>query len=142
MINFSYNFVRYGDPQLVTPPALPPSPQSHLNDLSMAGVSFAWPIKETWQVVGGINYDVVHRYAQSYLYGLEYESCCWAVRLVAGRTFVGLNQNNNPTFNNAIYFQWQFKGLGSVGSSDPASLLVNNIPGYQDTFDNFSFFNE
>lgn len=142
VVNLSYNFVRYGDPQLLTPPIPPLSPQSHQNDLSLAGASFAWPIRDRWQVVGGLNYDVVHRYPQSYLYGVEYDSCCWAVRLVAARVFIGLNQNNNPTFDNTVYFQWQFKGLGNVGSADPASLLVGSIPGYKDTFDNFTFFNE
>ena len=89
--------------------------------------------------MGGINYDITRKQPQSYLYGLQYDSCCWAARFVVGRTLLGLNQNNSPIFNNAFYFQWQFKGLGNVGTSDPASLLVSNIPGYQDTFNNFNF---
>jgi len=136
ILNLGYNFIRYGDPQPNTKPG------SHLNDLNQASASLAWPIHDRWQILGSISYDIVHHYPQSYLYGLEYDSCCWAARFVAGRSFVGLNQNNNPTFNNAVYFQWQFKGLGSVGNANPAAVLMSTIPGYRDVFDNLSFFQE
>lgn len=130
IINFGYNFLSSGDPLSAT----------HTANLNQTSFSFAWPIEKRWQAVGGINYDLVHGYPQTYLYGLQYDSCCWAARVVAGRTFVGLSQNNNPIFNNAVYFQWQFKGLGNLGTSDPATFLTSNIPGYQDTFGNAAIF--
>lgn len=133
IVNVTYNYLRFGDP-ITTTPATPAD--SHRSDLNQAGVSFAWPIKESWQVVGGWNYNFARQYSQTYFYGLQYDSCCWAVRLVAGRSFYALNQNGNPVFNNAVYLQWQFKGLGTVGTSNPTALLTGSIPGYQDSFAN------
>lgn len=132
ILNLGYNYIRLGDPQPGRP-AL-----SYHNDLSLASASLAWPVLERWQVVGGLNYDTIRRFPQSYIYGLEYDSCCWAARFVAGRRFVGLNQRHNPIFDNAFYFQWQFKGLGNIGTGNPANFLIGNIPGYQDVFSNFS----
>ena len=142
IINLGYNFVRWGEPLI---PFV--DPRDHIDDethaktpdsLSQVSMSFSWPIRERWKTIGGINYDITRRQPQSYLYGVQYDSCCWAARFVTGRTLIGLNQNNSPIFNKAIYLQFQFKGLGNVGTGDPANLLVNNIPGYQDTFNNFN----
>ena len=135
VMNLGYNFIRSGNPQPNEPRG-----RRRINDLSQVSFSFAWPLWERWHTVGGITYDIVHRYPDNYLYGLQYDSCCWAARIVAGRTFIGLNEHNNPIFDNAIYFQWQFKGLGNIGTANPVSLLVNSIPGYRDTFGNVPFF--
>lgn len=137
ILNFGYNFIRLGDPLgvPVNGPIIPP--QSHQNDLNQASVSFAWPVRENWSVVGGYAYNLSHQYPQNYFYGLEYDTCCWAVRLVSGRGFNGLNQNNNPTFTTTTYIQWMFKGLATVGNQDPTSQLMGNIPGYQNTFQPF-----
>lgn len=142
ILNFGYNFVRYGEPLVPTITNAADINQQRQakkpDNLSQVTFSFSWPILERWKTVGGINYDITRNQPQSYIYGLQYDSCCWAARFVAGRSLVGLNQNNTPIFNNAIYIQWQFKGLGNVGTGDPGNLLINNIPGYQDTFNNFN----
>ena len=75
----------------------------------------------------------------AYLAGIEYNSCCWAVRLVAARAFEGVgntidNKNKNK-YNDAYYIQFDLKGFGSVGNDDPSSLLTTKINGYQDPFD-------
>lgn len=131
VINFNYNYIRYGDP-IVTMPATPAT--SHKNDLNQTGFSFAWPVRENWQLVGGWNYNFSREYSQTYFYGLQYDSCCWAVRAVAGRTLSSINQNGNPVFNNTVYLQLQLKGLGTVTNNNPSNLLLGNIPGYQDSF--------
>jgi LPS-assembly protein len=129
IFNATYNFIRLGDP--TGNPNI--SPSSSQNDLNQVGFSFAWPLSMRWSVIGALNYNRSHQYPQTYFYGLQYDSCCWAVRLVQGQTFMALNQNYNPVFNHAVYLQWQLKGLGSAGS-DPSSLILPNIPGYIDSF--------
>lgn len=134
VFNLGYNFVRLGDQININPPV---SNASHENDLNQGTVSFAWPLHQNWSAVGSYGYNLSHRYTQSYFYGLEYNTCCWAVRVVAGRSFSGLNQNSNPTFSNSVYLQFLFKGLATVGNQDPTSTLMSGIPGYQDTFQPF-----
>ncbi len=134
IFNITYNFIRFGNEITTVPPT---SLTSHKNDLNQVGVSFAWPVKEHWNAVAGWNYNISRTFPQTYFYGLEYDSCCWAARVVAGRSYTSLNQNGGPMFNSAVYLQWQFKGLGTVGMQNPATLLTSNVSGYQDNFQSF-----
>jgi LPS-assembly protein len=131
LFNINYGRIRFGDLFVTTPPT---PPDSHQNDFNRLGFSFATPLKHQWSTVGGWNYNFSHKYSQSFFYGLQYDSCCWAFRVVAGRTFFALDQNSNPIFNNVVYLQFQLKGLSTVGISDITNFLMNNIPGYTDNF--------
>lgn len=131
LFNINFGRIRFGDLFVTTPPT---PPNSHQNDFNRLGFSFATPLKHQWSTVGGWNYNFSHKYSQSFFYGLQYNSCCWAFRIVAGRTFFALNQNSSPIFNNVVYFQFQLKGLSTVGISDITSFLTSNIPGYSDNF--------
>ncbi len=68
------------------------------------------------------------------LLGVQYDSCCWAFRLVGGRSFQNLNAQAEPRYNNNIYLQILLKGLSSVGNSDPSPTIYTYIPGYVDPF--------
>lgn len=137
VFNLNYGHIRFGDPYVSTPPT---PPDSHKNDFNRIGFSFATPLKNRWSTVGGWNYNISHRSAQSFFAGLQYDSCCWAFRIVTGRTFYALNQDGGPIFSNVFYFQWQLKGLSTVGISDITHFLTQNIPGYQDDFQSGSNF--
>lgn len=131
VLNLGYNFLTLGDQVQTNPPT---STDSAVNNLNQAAVSLSWPMYDRWRVFSGVTYNISHVHAQNYLYGLEYDSCCWAMRVVGGRVFQSLNQNNEPVFNNTIFIQWQLKGLGNFGSSDPTNFLTSNIPGYRNNF--------
>ncbi|CAM4382867.1 MAG: LPS-assembly protein LptD [Legionellaceae bacterium] len=124
--NFSYNFIRYGD-------VLMNNSTDSKNNLNQLSFSFAIPIQSHWRTVAGWTYNLSHVHAQSLFYGAEYNTCCWAARLVAAHTFSGLNNNNTPIFNKVIYLQLLLKGMGNIGTNDPG-LIMNAIPGYQDNF--------
>ena len=67
--------------------------------------------------------------------GVQYDSCCWALRLLGGRTFQSLApQTLQPQYNNNIYFQILLKGLGSASNSDPSSILQTYLPGLYNVF--------
>ena len=68
------------------------------------------------------------------LLGVQYDSCCWAMRLMGGRTFKSLSASLEPQYNNNVYLQLLLKGLGSVATSDPYNILSTYIPGYTDPF--------
>lgn len=131
IFNMGYNFLRYGDALQTNPPT---SPKSSINNLNQYSFSFAFPFTGRWSTLGGMTYNVSHIHPQTILGGLQYKSCCWAFRVVGGETFQSLNQNNNPIFNKGIYVQWQLKGLGNIGNSDPANFISQNIPGYENDF--------
>lgn len=103
-------------------------------DLKQLNTAMVWPLGSRWRVLGRYHYNLSHEYTQDYLAGIEYESCCWALRLVAGRTYKGLNNEHKLQYNRAIYLQWQMKGLATVGTNHPSHYLIEQIPGYQDSF--------
>lgn len=140
IFNVGYNFLRYGDAITAQPDSTPntilptvPATSSQ-NNLSQPGFSFVWPIRDQWQVVGSWNYNLSHEHSQAFFYGVEYDSCCWAVRLVQAHIFSSLNNFGAPQYSNTFYIQWQLKGLGNIGTNDPTGLLLSSIPGYADNF--------
>lgn len=140
IINVGYNFLRYGDALTAEPPTSPVTivpnvpASSGQNNLSQPGFSFVWPILDQWQAVGSWNYNLSHGHSQAYFVGAEYDSCCWAVRLVQAHIFSALSARGSPLYNNTIYLQWQLKGLGNIGTNDPTNILLSSVPGYQDNF--------
>lgn len=128
IFNIGYDFVRKGD--TLTTYALNSS-KDNLNRVSLA---LAWQLNDHWQALGSWNYNLSHGHAQAYLYGFEYNSCCWAFRFVGSRILTAENVNGAATYQNNVYVQLQLKGLGNVGVSDPGGLLTSSIFGYVDNF--------
>jgi LPS-assembly protein len=106
------------------------------NPLHQATFAYAWPFSTKWSTVGAYNYNISKQYEMMSLFGVQYDSCCFAMRLVGGRTFRDLNTLARPRYNNNVYFQILLKGLGSAGNSDPSSRLRTFIQGYNDIFRN------
>jgi LPS-assembly protein len=128
VINLGYSFVRHGDPQANLPAT------SSRNNLKQTDLSFAWPVIHNWSAVGRWTQSINEGHFQNLLAGLQYDSCCWAVRGLAGRTFINLDANNSPQYNDEFYIQFALKGLGSFGPGDPTQLLNSSINGYNAEF--------
>lgn len=102
------------------------------NNLKLTDFSFAWPVVSSVSLVGRWTQDWNQDRLQNLLSGLQYDTCCWAVRLVGGRAFTNL-MNNSPQYHNEFYIQFALKGIGDIGSGNPNSLL-NTISGYKSQF--------
>ncbi len=105
--------------------------------LEQYNASVVYPISERWRLLGAWTYSVKDRRTMDALAGVEYDSCCVALRLV-GRSYVNQDyygyrtptRSNINQRDNAIMFELVFKGLGSTGGQiDP--LLRRDILGYQ-----------
>lgn len=135
IINVGYNYLRNGDILRTNADGQPTG--AGINNLNQYYLNFAWPLFKRWHSVGAYTYNVSHGYIQTWFFGLQYDSCCWSLRAVYGRYFTSLNEDEDPNFDDAIYLQFQLKGVGSVGTSDPSNLLETTIQGYQDPFTNY-----
>jgi LPS-assembly protein len=130
IINLGYNFVRNGDrlpddqPDIIT----------NSDNLKQVDLSFSWPVMNNWSTVGRWTKNVNRGRLQNLLYGLQYDSCCWAVRFVASRTFTHLGESNTPLYDAGFYFQFALKGLGNSPGNDPSQLLSTSITGYNANF--------
>lgn len=92
-------------------------------------VSFRWPLNPNWSLLGRWNYSLPDSQTLEAFAGVEYESCCWGIRLV-GRRFISTSEGQ---YDNAIFLQFQLKGLGGLGRNT-ATYLRNNVPGYTEEF--------
>ena len=95
------------------------------NILKQMDVSFSWPVRDQWNVVGRYNYSILDRRVLEHFVGLEYESCCWGIRLITRKH---LAYRNGET-DSSVSLEFIFKGLTNLG--DPVeSLLGRGILGY------------
>ena len=102
--------------------------------LEQSDLSLVLPLNNRWRTVTRWNYDLQNNRNLELLAGLEYETCCWKLR-VAGRRY---NQNVSEDYNNSIEFQLVLKGLGQIGSP-LGELLKRGIRGYDDRDDQYFY---
>lgn len=95
------------------------------NDLEQSDISFAWPVGNFWNIVGRWNYSLQENVTLERFAGIEYERCCWAVRLVT-RSYVN---NRDGGTDKALFAQFELKGLTSIGTRVDA-FLERGILGY------------
>jgi LPS-assembly protein len=93
--------------------------------LEQVDVSTAWPITQQWRGFARWVYSIREDKALDQFVGLEYSSCCWALRVV-GRKFVSSRTGSSDT---SVGVQLELKGLSSVGVDNEA-FLREAIRGY------------
>lgn len=100
-----------------------------VTDVEQTDLAWRVPLTENLSMVGRWNYSLQSRQSLELVGGIELESCCWGIRLLS-RRFI---RNSEGEFDNAIFMQAEFKGLGGFGRS-AASFLRRSIPGYEPIF--------
>lgn len=123
VINLSYSYVLNGDNPQNTQISADVGSSSY--NLSQTDLSFTWPITNDWSTIGRWTENWNRSRFQNLLYGLQYDTCCWALRIVGGRTFNSLTANNTYQYNTEFYLQFVLKGLGSFGTGNPGRILNN-----------------
>lgn len=106
-------------------------PIDPLSDIEQASTSFAWPFATRYSLLGRWNYSITDERDIDTLAGIEYESCCWALRLVAQRY---LTDNIDEPYDTSVMFQFVLKGFGSVADTGATDTLKQAILGYQPDF--------
>jgi len=71
-----------------------------------------WPINDRWRALSRINYSFSDDDMLEIQGGVEYESCCWAVRTVYRRYL----KNRDGDYRDGIFFELNLKGLASLGT--------------------------
>lgn len=98
--------------------------------LEQTDMSWYWPLGNRWKVLGRWNYSLPDQTTLETFGGLEYNSCCWAVRGIVRRY---LNNIDGSDYLNGFFLQFELKGLGGVGKK-AETFLEQRIPGYEDRF--------
>ncbi|MDP2559589.1 LPS assembly protein LptD [Psychrobium sp. 1_MG-2023] len=109
--------------------------------INQLGLKAVWPVNEEWTFVGNLYRDInLHRTIESFV-GLQYESCCWAIRFQAYRQLQAqYDQSSNFTlsgqeeFDSGISFNFQIRGLGSTSKQNAASMLSDGLFSYRQPY--------
>jgi LPS-assembly protein len=92
-------------------------------------LSFRWPIRHNIGLVGRWNYALPDERTLDAFAGLEYDSCCWAMRAIARRHL----SDTSGDYTHGLFFQLELKGLAGLGRN-AERFLQRSIPGYQNQF--------
>lgn len=71
-----------------------------------------WPLSESWRILSRVNYSFADDDLLEFQAGIEYESCCWAVRTVVRRYL----KNHDGEYRDGIFLELNLKGLASIGT--------------------------
>ncbi len=97
--------------------------------LEQGDVSWSWPIGDQWNFVGRYNYSFRDEEMLEQFFGIEYESCCWGLRLVSRRHI----STRDGTRDSSVGLQLVLKGMTSVGTAAD-KLLERGILGTPQIF--------
>ncbi|SFI92452.1 LPS-assembly protein LptD [Nitrosomonas sp. Nm34] len=128
VFNLGYRYSR-GVPGVVQSTSfLFPNPGAALEQID---ASTQWPFLKNWQGMASVNYSLLDDKLLAGLVGLEYNSCCWTLRMVLNR-FVASTERTSTAF----FVQLELNGLMRIGNN-PIRTLRQGIPGYTHTSQQF-----
>jgi len=102
-------------------------------DIDQADFSTVLPVGTHWKLIARYQYDFDADDSLEELAGVEYASCCWAVRMVYQE---GVDWDNGR--DRGFYLQFLLRGLGGLGQNID-QLLRNSIFGYTENRENNGF---
>ena len=134
LFNIGYEFVSAAGTNLV----------GITNDTNNIYAGTSWPFYYHWTGFAYAQYVFNGNYPENYFAGIQYDACCWAIRLIYQRQYVSMSPSSTVgnvinQFNNVYYIQLQLKGLYGVSDNSASELLTSRLPGYTDPFLNENF---
>ena len=128
LLQFSYRFV----PDLIN------TNTNNTVDITQAGVRASWPITDNLYFVGNVYQDLNEsRNIETYT-GLQYESCCWAVRFSYHYRIktnydddLSASVDGREEFESGFYLNFVIKGLGGSGPLGVEDMLDEGLFNYR-----------
>ncbi|MEA3588904.1 LPS assembly protein LptD [Pseudidiomarina sp. 1APP75-27a] len=110
------------------------------DDIEQLGLQTVYQVNSKWQLATNWYYDLQQKRTNDALLALQYNDCCWAVRVSAYRR---INRNlelqqfdpmaGEPEFDNGVSIQFIIKGLGS-DNGNLLELIEQSLFGYRHPF--------
>lgn len=130
--------IQYLSPELVLNLRHRTSRYSRAENIEQSELSFARQVADNFAIIGRWKQDLQKDRTIDSFIGLEYEDCCWAVRLVYRRYLnirldsSGFAVPGTGEYNNGVFIEFVLKGLTNLGRRLD---VERDIYGYQDRFD-------
>mgnify|MGYP005748356617 CR=1 FL=1 len=106
-------------------------------EIQQLGLFGAVPLQQNWQLIASYYRDVTNHRMIDANFGIQYESCCWAVRLVAKRQLRAnleadiSNLNQLSRLDTGFSLQFVLKGFGDKAGFGVSDMLSNGIFNYR-----------
>lgn len=130
MVQLSY---RYASPEYIqaTLPNFSTADQ-YKEGISQVGGTASWPIADRWSIVGAYYFDTNQSKSADQMLGLQYNSCCYAIRVGYERKLNGWDpQKNQSEYDNVIGFNIELRGLSSNYGLGTQQMLRSPILPYR-----------
>lgn len=130
MVQLTY---RYASPEYIQA-TLPnyANADQYKDGISQVGGAASWPIADRWSIVGAYYYDTNAQKPADQMLGLQYNSCCYALRVGYERKLNGWDtQNSQGKYDNVIGFNVELRGLSSNYGLGTQQMLRSNILPYR-----------
>lgn len=130
MVQLTY---RYASPEYIqaTLPNYGTGAQ-YKDGISQVGGAASWPIADRWSIVGAYYFDTNTSKSADQMVGLQYNSCCYALRVGYERKLNGWDTKNNQSeYDNVIGFNFELRGLSSNYGLGTQKMLRSNILPYR-----------
>jgi len=105
-------------------------------NIQQTRLSAVWPITFKLEGVVRLGYDFPNERFFERLAGLEYDTCCTALRFVVKQYLEPNRDGLDDHFNTGYFLQFALKGLSSVGNDKVDESLKSWVPGYVPQPDN------
>ncbi|MDF7761825.1 LPS assembly protein LptD [Kosakonia cowanii] len=128
LLQLSY---RYASPEYIqaTLPNFATSEQ-YKRGISQVGTAASWPIADRWSLVGAYYLDTNTHKPADQMVGVQYNSCCYAIRLGWERKLNGW-ENDQSKYEKVIGFNIELRGLSSNYGLGTQEMLRSNILPYR-----------
>lgn len=100
-------------------------------DIEQTDTSFVYAINREYSAIMRWNYSLDDRKNIDSIAGIAYDSCCWAIQLLA-QSRLQNSTTSTGAYENSILVQFVFKGLGSLSGSKARNTLEQSIYSYTD----------
>lgn len=94
--------------------------------LEQGDLSMVWPVGDRWRLIGQYSYSLLEKKPLERFAGIEYEACCWRLRLTSRRYIIRSTGATDDT----LSIELELKGLGQRRAT-PEELLGRGILGYR-----------
>lgn len=131
MLQLNY---RYASSEYIqaTLPSYYSTAEQYKNGISQVGAVASVPIADRWSIVGAYYFDTNVNKAADSMLGLQYNSCCYAIRFGYERKLNGWdNTQQHAIYDNTIGFNIELRGLSSNYGLGTNQMLRSNILPYQ-----------
>lgn len=106
-----------------------PENRPDLDELEQIDISALWTFSERWRGVARWNYSLNDSRSLETFAGFEYDSCCWALRMLARQH----RDKPEEDADNSVLVQLEFKSLAGIGTNI-TNFLEDAILGYESRY--------